>query len=1005
MLELIFQGFVEWIYGMVLEAWEYFASSLLDIMSMDFSYLEQHIAIIPIIRQSMLAVGWAILLGNLIFQASRSMLSGLGFEGEDPKLLFIRTFVFSFLLLAGPQICDLCLNLTSKVIEVFQMPTAVQITFADESTFAGLAGAWLLVTICGIIVMFQSFKLIMEMAERYFILAMLTISAPLAFGTGGSKSTSDIFSGWCRMYGSMCLLMILNVVFVKMLLSVLSFVPSGLDVLPWMILVITIVKVAKKADGIITRIGLNPAMTGAPLGRSFPGTLTYIVARTAISNATRALGKSGGSSKSGGSGGGSPNNPPAGSGVIGRQTQNGSPRSGTGNSRTSQGGAYSHQAASQNVAQQSSTRQESPKQDSTAQFGGQRDVFSEQTGGMSSTANSQLMQSGVYTGSAPQTRKTAVPAGTRRAPAHMKTPGGVLAGGGSASGKGQAPAMANPSVVRPGAADKRRIDEARNAPAQGSASAFDTAGNKASIGSMTAAQGKAASAVLPGMAGRNTETAYPGASATETTRKTFTGTEPGMNASVDMTGKNAGITITKDTPPRMMQAPPLGNAETIRGGPGISGAAAKTTAGADPGVAGRERGETVHTVAASRKEETVHSGMAEIRYGGNGSVNAPGKSVSPPGSGSVQGADRIAQRRAMENRGVSSSETGKTGIAKPDRAAERSARGMTSVAGGTAGKTAPLSAGSHAVEAQGNSGKVVPAHSERNTEAPRSTGAGPSAGTLRMENRAGTQVTHQGPVNNTMNAKEQNHISVNNPAAKTESPTNAAPAMIPGSSEKERPTVSATRSTLRPASEQPARRVDGSSEKAEGAPSSAPLVQQTPMPDYGMAGKNPAERQTAGETRSSQVENGKPKVPSVSDSPEKAGLQPLRTARQERRAASMEARSGERTKATSVHPGMAGIAPRSEPAVQPAKPNPSAAANRPPSTAGQSAAGNRSPLAAQSAAGQATRASSVPHAADKSGGKKAMSVASVSGQRFSDRSTGKKREGARKTGGKKNGKR
>ena len=82
MLELIFQGFVEWIYGMVLEAWEYFASSLLDIMSMDFSYLEQHIAIIPIIRQSMLAVGWAILLGNLIFQASRSMLSGLGFEGE-----------------------------------------------------------------------------------------------------------------------------------------------------------------------------------------------------------------------------------------------------------------------------------------------------------------------------------------------------------------------------------------------------------------------------------------------------------------------------------------------------------------------------------------------------------------------------------------------------------------------------------------------------------------------------------------------------------------------------------------------------------------------------------------------------------------------------------------------------------------------------------------------------------------------------------------------------------
>ena len=81
---------------------------------------------------------------------------------------------------------------------------------------------------------------------------------------GGSRNTSDIFNGWCRMFGSMCLLMATNVMFVKMLLSVLSYYPSGLDVLPWMVLVITIVKVAKKADSILARIGLNPAMTGDP---------------------------------------------------------------------------------------------------------------------------------------------------------------------------------------------------------------------------------------------------------------------------------------------------------------------------------------------------------------------------------------------------------------------------------------------------------------------------------------------------------------------------------------------------------------------------------------------------------------------------------------------------------------------------------------------------------------------------------------------------------------------
>ena len=119
----------------------------------------------------------------------------------------------------------------------------------------------------------------------------------------------------------MCLLMVLHVVFVKMLLSVLSYCPSGLDVLPWMVLVLTIVKVAKKADALIARIGLNPAMTGDSLGRSFPGALTYAIVRSAASQVTKSMGKSGGGRKggtsgapAGGSGGPKPAGPTAGGG-------------------------------------------------------------------------------------------------------------------------------------------------------------------------------------------------------------------------------------------------------------------------------------------------------------------------------------------------------------------------------------------------------------------------------------------------------------------------------------------------------------------------------------------------------------------------------------------------------------------------------------------------------------------------------------------------------------------
>ena len=408
MLELLFQGFIEWIYGLILECWEYFASVLFDLMSLDFAYLREHMPVIDTIRQIMLGVGWALLIGNLVFQATRGMAAGLGFDAEDPKLLFTRTFAFSFLLVASPQICELGLNMTSTVIELLQMPDAVDITFADEASFGGLTGSWLLVVICGIIVMFQTFKLIMEMAERYFILAVLTITSPLAFGMGGSRNTSDIFNGWCRMFGSMCLLMATNVMFVKMLLSVLSYYPSGLDVLPWMVLVVTIVKVAKKADSILARIGLNPAMTGDPLGRGFPGAMTMMVVRSMVSNAAHPIGRNGNQPRS--SSGNSKPNAPTG------------PRSGGAGSASnvnapSHANGYHHSTSAQQNSANPAFNQESISAQTVA---AQTDTVQSAAEKMAG-AFPQAAPAGI--GKQPNsTRKTAVPPGTRRAPGHVAAP-------------------------------------------------------------------------------------------------------------------------------------------------------------------------------------------------------------------------------------------------------------------------------------------------------------------------------------------------------------------------------------------------------------------------------------------------------------------------------------------------------------------------------------------------------------------------------------------------------
>lgn len=400
MLELIFQGFLEWAYGLVLECWEYFSTALLDIMSMDFAYLKSHVPVMDDIMQVLMAVGWALLIGNLVFQALKSMASGLGFEGEDPKLLFTRTFVFSFLLLASPQICGIGLSLTAKIIDLLQIPTAVHVTLVDESVFGHLAASWLLVILFGVIVMFKVFQLLLEIAERYVILAVLTMTAPLAFAMGGSRSTSDIFSGWCRMFGSMCVLMTTHVIFFKMLLSVLATVPSGLDVLPWIVLLLTIVKVARKADAIITRIGLNPAITGDSLGRMLPGALTYMIVRSATSRITRTIGRTTGNGGRGGFYGASP--------------RGGGPRTGGPSGGQSAAGSSNHRAWQS--ARQTSGQQDFSAQSRDAQTGSVHSAAQEH-GAYTAAQSSSVIQQTSFN-KASERKRSAMPE-TRRVPESM----------------------------------------------------------------------------------------------------------------------------------------------------------------------------------------------------------------------------------------------------------------------------------------------------------------------------------------------------------------------------------------------------------------------------------------------------------------------------------------------------------------------------------------------------------------------------------------------------------
>ena len=286
---------MQWIYGLFLDMMSYCANALLGVMSTDLEFFETSVPVVRTLYAVLVAIGWGLLIGNCAFQCMKAMFAGFGFETESPVILLLRTFLFGFLLIFSGDICEIGLSIGKRVIDLLGVPTSISLTLPNESMFGGIGASWLLVIIVGFVLGFQLIKLFFEIAERYVLVAVLTLLCPIGLAFGGSKSTKDICTGFIRTYASMIVMMVMNVLFLKLILSALSSMPTGAMVLPWCLLVVGIAKTARKADQLVSRIGLNPAMTGDPLGVG-KGLMVMAVAARTIIGAAGKIGRAAGNS-------------------------------------------------------------------------------------------------------------------------------------------------------------------------------------------------------------------------------------------------------------------------------------------------------------------------------------------------------------------------------------------------------------------------------------------------------------------------------------------------------------------------------------------------------------------------------------------------------------------------------------------------------------------------------------------------------------------------------------
>lgn len=286
MINLILKDLVLWLFGLFLDLMNYCADALLGLMNTELSYFESNVPIILKLYGVFVAIGWGFLIGNCAFQCLKAMFAGLGFETESPAILLVRTFLFGFLLIMSKQVCEIGLSIGKTLMELIGLPEKASITFPEDSMFPDLTSSWLLIVIIGVLIGSQLIKLFFEIGERYVVVAILTLFSPIAFAMGGSRSTKDICSGFVRTYASMILLLVSNVLFLKLIYSALSSMPDGIMILPWTVLIVGIARVARKADNLLSKIGLNPSFTGDPLGNGMGKAVAFMAARSILSSAT-----------------------------------------------------------------------------------------------------------------------------------------------------------------------------------------------------------------------------------------------------------------------------------------------------------------------------------------------------------------------------------------------------------------------------------------------------------------------------------------------------------------------------------------------------------------------------------------------------------------------------------------------------------------------------------------------------------------------------------------------
>ena len=234
----ILDNIVEWIATQVMNLLNMITSSVLGALGCDMGTFLRYFPAAETMYEIFVAIAVGFILLNLVWQLFKNYGLGMGISAEDPVKLVFRSVIFMFLAVFSDEIMALILGIAGTPYSWIVDASLPAIDFASfGSVLTVIVGCIasgsvsLIVLIVLIIIAWNYIKLLLEAAERYIMVGVLIYTAPVAFATGSSESTSNIFSSWCRMLGGQLFLLMMNAWCLRLFVSMVgNFIANPLSV-------------------------------------------------------------------------------------------------------------------------------------------------------------------------------------------------------------------------------------------------------------------------------------------------------------------------------------------------------------------------------------------------------------------------------------------------------------------------------------------------------------------------------------------------------------------------------------------------------------------------------------------------------------------------------------------------------------------------------------------------------------------------------------------------------